>query len=294
VRAGRGHPRTGPSGGGLLGFAYMIPTWAFMLGIGIIPIGYAIWISLSDLGLATSGTRFVGFANFARAVFTPRFLESLAATVFFVIGGLIIQFVIGYLLAVALHRQLRGFRIARTVLLVPMLLTPVVVGLIWQFMFNPDLGIITAVAGRLGIDFNAFADPVLARGLVLLIDAWMHIPFVVLMLVAGMTSVPEEPLEAAALDGATWWQTTRYVVLPVLAPVIAVTMIVRTIDIARLFDVVFTTTHGGPGVATETVSLLAYSTTFEFYKFSDGAAMSVALAALMFPVYFIYIRLTKV
>lgn len=265
-----------------------------MLGIGLIPIGYAVWLSFSDLSLYSDGMRFVGFDNYIQSVFTERFLGTLAATLVFVVAGLIIQFVLGYLLATALHRQLRGFQLARTVLLIPMLLTPVVVGLIWQFMFNPDLGIINAALGMFGVDLNFFADPLLARGLVVLIDAWMHIPFVMLMLVAGMSGVSDEPLEAAALDGAGWWQTTRYIVLPALAPVIMVTLIVRCIDVVRIFDIVFTTTRGGPGTATETVSMLSYVTTFQFYEFSDGAAMSVALAVLMFPVYFLYIRLTKV
>lgn len=265
-----------------------------MLGIGLIPIGYAIWVSLSNLNLYTDGTQFVGLQNYMDAVFTPRFLGTLGTTLVFVVAGLAIQFFFGYLLATALHRQLRGYQIARTVLLVPMLLTPVVVGLIWQFMFNPDLGIINAILGVFGVDLNFFGDPVLARLLVVMLDAWMHIPFVMLMLVAGMASVSDEPLEAAAIDGAGWWQTTRYIVLPALAPVIMVTLIVRCIDIVRIFDIVYSTTKGGPGTSTETVSMLSYVTTFQFYEFSDGAAMSVALALIMFPVYFLYIRLTRV
>ena len=275
-------------------FAFVAPIWVFMLTVGLIPIGFAVWISFSNLSIYSDGTQFVGIDNYVRAVLTPRFVGTLAVTVVFVVVGLAIQFVLGYLLATALHRQLKGFRIARTLLLVPMLLTPVVVGLIWGFMFNPDLGIINAVLGAFGMQLNFFADPVLAQGLVILIDAWMHIPFVMLMLVAGMASVSDEPLEAAALDGAGWWQTTRYIVLPALAPVIMVTMIVRCIDIVRIFDIVFTTTRGGPGTSTETVSMLSYVTTFQFYEFSDGAAMSIALAALMFPVYFLYIRLTRI
>ncbi|MGB3373830.1 MAG: sugar ABC transporter permease [Microbacterium sp.] len=278
----------------LVSLGFVAPTWIFMLAVGLIPIGYAVWLSFTDLGLYSDGTRFVGFENYVEAVFTPRFLGTLATTLIFVIAGLVVQFVFGYLLASALHRQLRGFQIARTVLLIPMLLTPVVVGLIWQFMFNPDLGIINAVLGVAGIDVNFFGDSLLARGLVVLVDAWMHIPFVMLMLVAAMAGVSDEPLEAAALDGAGWWQTTRYIVLPVIAPVIMITLIVRCIDIMRIFDVVFTTTRGGPGTSTETVSMLSYATTFQFYEFSQGAAMSVALAVLMFPVYFLYIRLTKV
>lgn len=278
----------------LASFGFVVPTWVLMIAIGLIPIGYALWLSVTNLSLYSDGSQFVGFDNYLRAVFTPRYLGSLIATSVFVVAGLVLQFAIGYLLATALHRQLRGFRIARTVLLIPMLLTPVVVGLIWQFMFNPDLGIINAVLGIFGVDLNFFADPLLARALIVLIDAWMHIPFVMLMLVAGMAGVSEEPLEAAAIDGASWWQTTRFVVLPALAPVIMVTLIVRCIDIVRIFDIVYATTRGGPGTSTETVSVLSYATTFQFYEFSDGAAMSIALAVIMFPVYFLYIRLTKV
>lgn len=294
LRAGAGRASRSRAKESLTSLGYVAPTWLFMLTIGLIPIGYAVWLSVTNLSLYTDGSRFVGFENYLQAVFTERFLGTLIATAFFVVLGLILQFVLGYLLATALHRQLRGFQLARTVLLIPMLLTPVVVGLIWSFMFNPDLGIVNAVLGVFGVDLNVFADPLLARGLVVLIDAWMHIPFVMLMLVAGMASVPDEPLEAAALDGAGWWQTTRYVVLPALAPVIMVTLIVRCIDIVRIFDIVFSTTRGGPGTSTETVSMLTYVTTFQFYEFSDGAAMAIALAVLMFPVYFLYLRLTKI
>lgn len=294
-RGGPGRvPRRRNVRGALESLGFVAPTWLFMLAIGLIPIGYAVWISFTDVSLSSDGSRFVGFQNYIDAVFTPRFLGTLGTTLIFVVAGLIIQFTFGYLLAVALHRQLRGFQIARTVLLIPMLLTPVVVGLIWQFMFNPDLGIINAMLGAVGWDVNFFADPLLARALIVMLDAWMHIPFVMLMLVAGMAGVSDEPLEAAAIDGAGWWQTTRYVVLPALAPVIMVTLIVRCIDIVRIFDIVFSTTRGGPGTSTETVSMLSYVTTFQFYEFSDGAAMSIALALLMFPVYFLYIRLTKV
>lgn len=297
--SGSGTPSSGLSrrnrdGKSARALGYVAPTWVFMIAIGLIPIGYAVWMSLTNQALGAPSADFVGLDNYIHAVFTPQFLGSLGVTLIFVVVGLAIQFALGYLLAVCLHRQLRGFKIARTVLLIPMLLTPVVVGLIWQFMFNPDLGIITAVASAFGVNVNFFADPLLARGVVVLVDSWMHIPFVMLMLVAGMTGLPEEPLEAAAIDGASWWQTTRYITLPMLLPVITITLLVRCVDIARLFDIIFTTTQGGPGTATESVSLIAYATTFQFYQFGYGAAMSVALAVIMFPVYFLYVRLTKI
>lgn len=265
-----------------------------MVAIGVIPGAFAVWMSVTDQSLLSGTGRFVGFQNFALAVFTPRFLTSLGVTLLFVVLGLIVQFVFGYLLAVALHRQLRGFQIARTVLLIPMLLTPVVVGLIWNFMFNPDLGIIGAFLHLFGVDVNFFADPALAIGVIVLIDSWMFIPFVMLMLVAGMSGIGDEVREASALDGANWWQMTRYVMLPMLKPVITVTLIVRCVDIVRLFDTIYTTTKGGPGTSTSTVSLISYSTTFQYYEFGQGAAMAIALTLVMFPVYFLYIRMTKV
>jgi multiple sugar transport system permease protein len=150
------------------------------------------------------------------------------------------------------------------------------------------------VLKSLGLHLNVFDTTGPARALIVFIDCWMHIPFVMLMLVAGMTSVPQEPIEAAALDGAGWWKTTRYVVLPLLRPVITITLLVRCVDIVRLFDTIFTTTQGGPGTSTASVSLLAYQNTFVYFEFGYGAAISVALAVIMIPVYFFYVRLTKI
>lgn len=297
-------PGQGPRGGGrprrrnrltLSTLVYAGPTWLFMIVVGLIPIGYAVWMSFTDQSL-TSDTpnAFVGFANFERAVFTERFADSLLVTLIFVVFGIFIQFTLGYLLAVVLHRQLRGFQIFRTVLLIPMLLTPVVVGLVWQFIFQPDLGVIATILEPLGIKMNVFANTAMARGLIIFIDCWMHIPFVMLMLVAGMTGVSQEPLEAAAVDGAGWWNTTRYIMLPMLRPVITIALLVRCVDIVRLFDTVFTTTQGGPGTSTATVTMLAYQSTFQYFQVGDGAALSIAIAVIMIPVYFFYVRLTKI
>lgn len=273
---------------------FVIPTWLFMIVVGVVPAALAVWLSVTDQSLTSGSGNFVGLQNFVRAVFAPRFLGSLMVTLVFVVLGLIVQFVLGYLLAIALHRQLRGFQIARTVLLIPMLLTPVVVGLVWNFMFNPDLGIIGAIVSLFGVSVNFFANAGLAIGIIVLIDSWMFTPFVMLMLVAGMTGISEEVRQAASLDGANWWQLTRYVMLPMLKPVITVTLIVRCVDIVRLFDTIYTTTKGGPGTATSTVSLISYATTFQYYDFGQGAAMAIALTVVMFPVYFFYIRMTKV
>lgn len=292
----RGRERPRPKYRLTLGaLAYVGPTWLFLIVMGLVPVGYAVWMSFTDQSLTTdTPNAFVGFANFERAVFTARFADSLLVTLIFVVFGLAIQFSIGYLLAVVLHRQLRGFQIFRTVLLIPMLLTPVVVGLVWQFIFQPDLGVIATILEPFGLKMNVFANTAMARGMIIFIDCWMHIPFVMLMLVAGMTGVSQEPLEAAAVDGAGWWNTTRYIMLPMLRPVITIALLVRCVDIVRLFDTIFTTTQGGPGTSTATVSMLAYQSTFQYFQVGDGAALSIAIAVIMIPVYFFYVRLTKI
>lgn len=273
---------------------YVGPIWVFVIVIGIVPAGYAVWMSVTDQSLTSAYPAFVGLDNYIQTVFTSRFLGSLGVTLIFVLAGLLIQFVAGYLLAVCLHRQLRGFQIARTILLIPMLLTPAVVGLTWNFMFNPDLGVVRAVQGVFGVEANWMADPTLARALVVMVDSWMNVPFVMLLVAAGMASLPEEPIEAAAIDGASWWKTTRFVVLPMLKPVLVITLLVRCVDIARIFDHIFTTTQGGPGTATQSVTLEAYNATFQFYEFGHGAAIALSIAVIMFPVYFLYVRLTKI
>ena len=275
-------------------FAYVVPTWGFMIAVGLIPIGSAIWMSVTDQRLDASEPEFIGLTNYIHSVFTARFLSALFTTAIFLAIGVILQFLFGYLLAICLHRQLRGFQVARTILLIPMMLTPVVVGLVWQFMFNPDLGVIPAIVNVFGNSVNFFAHPWLARGVVILVDTWMHTPFVMLMLVAGMSALPEDTIEAASIDGASWWQKTRYIVLPMLRPVITIILLVRCVNIVRLFDIIVTTTAGGPGTATQSVSMLAYANTFQFYNFGNGAAIAVALAVIMFPVYFFYVRLTRI
>src|SRR5690625_2895227 len=182
--------------------AYVIPTWIVMLLVGVIPIVYAIWMAISDQSLLSADTNFVGLDNFKSVVFTPRFLGTLGVTLIFVLCCLFIQFTVGYMLAAALNQQLRGFKLARTALLIPMMLTPVVVGLIWRFMFNPDLGVMTFISETLGINESWLAHPILSPALIIVVESWINTPFVTILVLAGMSGIPDELLEASALDGA--------------------------------------------------------------------------------------------
>jgi multiple sugar transport system permease protein len=272
---------------------FVAPAWILVLLVGVIPLGYALWLSVTNQNLGAASPDFVGFGNFAKAVFRPDFLNSLVVTATFVVACTVVQFVIGYALAYFLNLQLRGHQLARSVLLIPMLLTPVVIGLVFNYMFSPGIGIVTEVLDAVGLHIRWFDDVFWGKTFIVLLDSWLFVPFVMLMLLAGMAGVSKDQLEAASLDGAGWWKQTRFVTLPALAPVIAVAMLIRVVETARMFDQVYSSTRGGPGTSTVTVSFLVYNDTFAYYQFGYGAAMAIALTVLMSPVYFGYIRLTR-
>lgn len=273
---------------------FVAPAWVLVILVGVIPICYTVWLSLTDQNLTATSNGFVGFQNFMRSVFQPTFLDSLVVTATFIVACTVVQFVIGYALAHFLHLQLRGHQLARSVLLIPMLLTPVVIGLVFNYMFSPGLGIISEALNAVGVHIRWFDDTFWGKTFIVLLDSWLFIPFVMLMLLAGMAGIPKDQLEAASLDGAGWWKKTRYVTLPALAPVMAVALMLRVVETARMFDQVYSSTRGGPGTSTVTVSFLIYNQTFTYYQFGFGAAMAIALTVLMSPIYFGYIRLTRI
>lgn len=273
---------------------FVAPAWILVTLVGIVPLGYAVWQSLTNQNTSAANQGFVGLQNYLAAVFRPQFLDALLVTATFMVACTVLQFVIGYALAYFLNLQLRGYQLARSVLLIPMLLTPVVIGLVFKFLFTPEIGVIYQMLGTIGVHIPWFTDPFWGKVFVVLLDSWLFVPFVMLMMLAGLAGVSKDELEAASLDGAGWWRKTRYVTLPALVPVIAVTLTLRIVDTARMFDQVYSSTRGGPGTSTLTASLLIYNDTFAYYQFGFGAAMAVTLTLLLSPIYFVYIRLTRI
>jgi multiple sugar transport system permease protein len=273
---------------------FVAPAWVLVSLIGILPIAYAVWQAFTDQRVTATSNSFVGLGNFMAAVFQPSYLNSLVVTAEFVVICTVVQFIIGYGLAYFLNLQLRGYQVLRSVLLIPMMLTPVVIGLVFKFMFTPEIGVIWGFLDRIGAHVPWFTNPFWGKVFIVTLDSWLFVPFVMLMLLAGMAGVSKDQLEAASLDGAGWRQKTRYVTLPALEPVIFVTLLLRIVDTARMFDQVYSSTKGGPGSSTLTVSVLVYNDTFGAFNFGYGAAEAVTLTLLLSPVYFLYVRLTKI
>jgi multiple sugar transport system permease protein len=276
-----------------LPYLLIAPTVAALAALSVYPLLYAIRISLqSGSGEAARWT----LANFARLATDQFFLAALWHTLLYAIVALTFEFLLGLSLALILDRPLRGRGLFRALLLVPMMLPPVVVGVVWRLMLNPNFGAINGTLKAAGADTDSLtwtASPTLALASVIAVDVWQWTPFMFLVLLAGLQAIPQEPYEAAMIDGSSAWQTFRYVTLPLLRPAILVALLLRTMDLLRVFDQIFILTEGGPGFATETVSLYIYRTAFRFSDFGYATAMSFVLLLLTNIISLTYIRLLQ-
>ena len=276
-----------------LPYLLIAPTIATLLALSIYPLLFAVKVAFQTG--AGSSLRWT-LANFARLASDDFFLAALAHTLIYSAVALTLEFFLGLGLAVLLDRPLRGRSIFRAVLLIPMMLPPVVVGVVWRLMLNPDFGAINGTLKGVGLKTDALtwtASPLLAMASVIAVDVWQWTPFMFLVLLAGLQAIPQEPYEAAMIDGASAWQTFRHVTLPLLKPAILIALLLRTMDLLRVFDQIFILTEGGPGFATETVSLYIFRAAFRFFDFGYAAAMSFVLLVVTNIISMVYIRLLQ-
>ncbi|HYP25323.1 MAG TPA: sugar ABC transporter permease [Blastocatellia bacterium] len=276
-----------------LPFLLAAPALAVLLALSVYPLVYAIKVSL-QVG-AGDAARW-GFGNFTRLFGDDLFRSALLHTFSYAALALTFEFLLGLGLALLLDRPLKGRGVFRALLLVPMMLPPVVVGVVWRLMLNPSFGAINGTLKGAGVDTDSLtwtASPSLAFASVVAVDVWQWTPFMFLVLLAGLQAIPREPYEAAMIDGASAWQTFTHVTLPLLKPAILIALLLRTMDLLRVFDQIFILTEGGPAFATETVSLYIYRTAFRFFDFGYAAAMSFALLVLTNIISVGYIRLLQ-
>ncbi len=258
-------------------WAFLLPAYGAILAVVGIPVLYSLYLSFHDWRLATfqKGVPFIGLDNYAKAIADPGFWHSLQLTVTLLVAALLIEVVLGIGLAVLLDQAFRGRRTALILLLLPMFVTNVVIGLIWRILLSFDYGVINWMLSLLGIDRVAWlGDPGLALWSLVIVDVWNTTAFVALLVLAGLAAVPDQPRQAARVDGASSWQVFRHITLPLLRPVIFVAVVWRTIDLFRIFDVVFSLTGGGPYNATETISLYAYKQGFASFNLGFASAIS--------------------
>jgi ABC-type sugar transport system permease subunit len=243
--------------------------------------GYPLWsslrISFFDWSLARSPMPgpFVGFANYARAMNDGVFVGSILFTVAFALASATLQMLLGLALVLLTVGEGYVLRLARSLLLLPMVVAPVAVGTIWRMMLSARVGVVNTTLAAIGIEGpNWLGDPVWARVSLVLIDAWEWTPFVTVIFAAALASLPAEVLRAATVDGASRWQMFRLVVWPMLLPVALLIAMFRLIDGLLTLDLVFTTTLGGPGFTTHTMSFWIYQEALKYFNISYAAATS--------------------
>jgi multiple sugar transport system permease protein len=262
----------------------MIP---LLLVLGVVvayPLGYSLWLSLEDFEITQrNDVSFVGLEQYARLLGNDDYLTAMRNTFVFVTVAVSLELILGLALALALRRQRFVRNLTRSLLLTPMFVTPIAVGLMFRFLLNDQLGAIPRLLDALGISIPFFG-PDLALFSLALIDVWQWTPFMLLLLLAGLESLPEQPFEAARVDGASSWMTFARVTLPLLRPVIVVAVLIRSLDALKVFEYVFAITQGGPGTATETIQYHIYRVGFQFYRLSEAAAMSWTLVAVVLAI----------
>lgn len=274
--------------------AFLGPAVLALAAVGIVPLLYAAWKSLYFFNLTkVAQTRFVGLSNYATVLTDYVFWQAMGRTALLFFLSVPVQIALGLGIALVLHRPGLGLfkTLTRLSLVLPMATTYAVVGLLAQVMFNLKYGVVNQMLGWIGIDpINWLGVPVNAYIAVIFWDIWQWTPFVALVLLAGLATVPPEIEEAATLETKRWWTILRHVQLPFLVPGLVAVLILRTADTLKLFDMVFTMTRGGPGSATEFIAILIERTGNR--QFDIGIASAQALIMLVITVILarLYIR----
>lgn len=264
-------------------FWFVLPALLAMNVVMVAPLLYSLFISFTDWALTRPGSEstFVGFDNYRDALSSGAFWKSMQVTIVFAVAATAIELLLGTLFALLLDREFVGRRIVRVLVLIPMLLTPAVIGMFWKLLFEQQAGVFNFFAVSLGLDRIAWLGVEGALASIVLVDVWQWTPFMALLVLAGLQSVDREVLEAAQVDGATSVQTFRYVVLPYLVPYMLTGILFRLTDALREFDKVYLLTQGGPGQETQTMSIYIFESGFKFLEIGKTSATAWIFTALV-------------
>jgi len=266
---------------------YPAPTVIALFLIVVIPIGYNLYLAFTKWTIGLGAPRFIGFGNFIELFRDARVLNGLKVMVYFSGLSLSIELILGLLIALYFHRNFKGSEIVQAIYIFPFAATPVAVALIWRIMLNPEIGVMNyllqsvGLPGSLWVSSDRTVIPALA-----MVDVWKWTPMITLIVLAGLKSLPHDPYEAARIDGANTLQIFWYITLPLIRPVLIAALMLRSLDNLKEFDIIYTITQGGPGIASETLYLYSYKVGFNFFKAGYGSALMVVvfLIVLVFNV----------
>jgi multiple sugar transport system permease protein len=275
---------------------FLLPAVLVLFTTTIYPMLYALWLSFRNYDLAKPFIPrvFVGWANYAEILSSAPFLHALVTTFKLMAMTLSVQLVLGVGIALLVTQRLPGMALIRTLLLIPMMISPVIVGLVWLFLYFPELGYLNYFIGLIGIDpIPWITSTEWALTAIAIADIWQWTPFFMMGTAAALQSLPQEPYEAARIDGNARLDVFLHVTLPQLTPVLVSLLFLRAIDAFKIYDIIFVLTKGGPADATEVVSLFIYRQSFTFWRMGVGAAasfVSLIIISVLITLFFKYMR----
>jgi multiple sugar transport system permease protein len=271
------------------------PCVVYLLVFSVFPLLYSLRLSLTNLTGSSSSGQWVGLANYREILSDPHFWSAGWTTVVMVGSSVAIALVLGTALALFFGLNLRGSSIVRAVMTVPMLITPIVVGVMWRALLNPDWGIVNWAMARVGLPaINWLGSTDTALKTLVMVDVWQWTPFVFVIVFARLQSLPVEVFEAAQVDGARRLAQLRFITLPLLAPAITLAAIIRGIDAFRSFDLVYGLSYGGPARVTTTLSFLDYQAGFDFQQYGFAAAVAYVMVVILVVATTVLLRLVRV
>lgn len=266
-----------------LKYIFPLPALVLVVMLMVFPVVYTVVVSFTDWTL-TSGRpmRFVGLQSYLKVLQEPRFLAAMGRTFSFTLSAVFIEAVLGTLLAVILNREFAGKNGLKLILLLPLVATPVAIGIVWNLFYDPTIGILNYCLSVLGLPQSGWvSDARTVLPSLVLVDVWQWTPMVTLIVLAGLAGLPQEPYESAKVDGASNLQTFRLITIPMIMPTILTAVILRGIEALKTFDIIYAMTGGGPGYASETINIMAYKYSFEYFNLGSASAMLVFLFMLV-------------
>ena len=261
---------------------YPAPAVAALFLIVVIPIAYNLYLAFTKWTIGLGDPRLIGLGNFIELFTDERVLNGLWVMIYFSGASLTIELVLGLLIAVYFNREFKGSELAQAIYIFPFAATPVAVALIWRIMLNPDIGVVNYLLQSVGLPGSLWvsSEHMVIPALVL-VDVWKWTPMITLIVLAGLKSLPPDPYEAARIDGASTLQIFWHITLPLIRPVLIAALMLRSLDNLKEFDMIYTITQGGPGIASETLYLYSYKVGFQFFKAGYGSALMVVVFLLV-------------
>jgi multiple sugar transport system permease protein len=271
-------------------WGFVAPTLLFLIALNVFPLFYNVILSFTDASLLSPTSHFVGGRNYAQVFANPHYGQAIRTTALFVFFAVAIELIVGFVLALALHKPFRGKTVVLTILLIPMMLSPAVMGLFWNLILDAQTGILNQALGALGFPQPQWrTDPSLKLTSVVMIDVWMWTPFMMLIALAGLNAIPTYIYEAAEIDRATAWSVFRRVTLPMSAPLLLLAVLFRTTDALKQFDLVMAVT-GPNDPRTQTLSALLYQRMLQNHQVGVGSAYAVLVLVIVIAVATVFTR----